>query len=111
MNKWKLVLLVAVASVCLIGTAACGKTVKAKQYGDEWPLQVNKATVHCWTDWDRSAEPLLTIRSGDYHYPLTGYTKSYLQANRPKLMIRDISSIQILGKSISPIQQRAREVC
>ena len=108
----KVALSAAAMLLFLITVSACGNTVKAKEYGDEWPLTVNKATVHCWTDWEQSAYPLLTLSVGDHHYyyPLTGYTESYLRANT-RILLKDVSTIQIVGKNIHPLRERAKEVC
>ena len=106
----KVALSAAAMLLFLITVSACGNTVKAKEYGDEWPLTVNKATVHCWTDWGQSADPLLTLSVGDYYYPLTGYTASYLRANT-RILLKDVSTIQIVGKNIHPLRERAKEVC
>ena len=81
MRTWKMSLLLLAVSVFLITAAACGNTVKSKDYGDEWPFLVSEVSVYCWSDWDRSAEPLLTVSVGDY-FTLTA-ALSYLRANRP----------------------------
>ena len=90
--------------------AACSSSgkVSADDYGAAWPLTVDKAVLHCIGDGQVA---VVWMSAGAQFYPLTGFSKTYLNKHHPNLILRDLSQVHISGRSVSPLIRQAQELC
>ena len=101
--------LIAVTTLVLLALS-CGPPdgASADDYGAAWPLKVDKVRLHCMGEPDL---PIIWMSADGHHYALTGFSQTYLNKHHSALILRDLSDIQIVGRSIGPLQEQARALC
>ena len=103
-----------ITAIVVLFVLACedgGPTISEKDYGDEWPLTVAEAELHC----DKG---MVWVESDGFAYPVNGTAISLLKDKRPELKVRALKSIwrdnpTIPGYrvSISPLIDDGLEMC
>jgi len=104
----------------LLVMAGCGDPAKvsAEEFGDAWPLTVDRATLHC------SGGSAVWMSAGGRNYALNGTAMTYLTMRAPNLILSDLEMIwrvdpkyNIQGAqgtvrvSISPLIERGLTLC
>ncbi len=63
-----------------------GQEITEAEYGDSWPLNVPRATLHC-------DSYMVWVETNGYAYPINGTAMSGLGRTQPSLQIRNLEHI------------------